>query len=348
MIKESQKRDLSDRISDHGLSSVKEWFNKPLQRKMMELKSTDDKIRSIIYNKKVGKEESGLGVAGGLKELISLMRKNAGRMEYIEVFTLLGDFHKIMSELKVISAKTYEKFKGDYKEVLTQDVDSEKRKKLLEIGERLRNATYTNYTMTKEAGIMDWFKSISKGFKRGRELKYWAENNKKEAERLKSDTTRLLNYSEKLFEMIENKMKAMSTDLVRRNTVQYAKNCAEIVKITVEFDRQFKEYSKVNISPILEDLRKAHEAEEKEQEAAKIEKQKAEEEERKALEKARVKLDRPKTPEEVQKALEELSGGKPPKETTKPKGKSTRKKKSESEYKEIMKGIRKLAHMNIK
>jgi hypothetical protein len=263
-----------------------------------------------------------------------------------------------MSKVKDIASEASNRFKSDYKEVLVQDVNKEKRDKLIELQERLKNAINTNYII-KRAGIMDWLHTTFS--KRGRELKYWAENNKKEAEKLKKDTDSLVKYSEQIFSMIENCLKAMSLDLVRRNAAQYASNCRDLVKYAVEYDKIFKIYYNQNMLPILEDLKKSHEAEQEKLKQDEEERQKQElaaaEAKTKAEEASRkIKEDKERADAAArEKQLQELdnslkSAPEPVVETPKPnkpepKSKKPKTKKSE---KELWESIKKLSYLSIK
>lgn len=360
MIKQAQQRDLSDRAKDVlSPHSAKEWFNSDLKEKMIALRETDDKLRATIYNKKISKQKPELKVAGGLKELIAFTKKSANRLEYVDVFTYLDDYHRIMSKIKDIASEASNRFKSDYKEVLVQDVNKEKRDKLIELQERLKNAINTNYII-KRAGIMDWLHTTFS--KRGRELKYWAENNKKEAEKLKKDTDSLVKYSEQIFSMIENCLKAMSLDLVRRNAAQYASNCRDLVKYAVEYDKIFKIYYNQNMLPILEDLKKSHEAEQEKLKQDEEEKQKQElaatEAKTKAEEASRkIKEDKEKADAVArEKQLQELDNSlKPAPESVtetpkpnKPEPKSKKKQKTKKSEKELWESIKKLSYLSIK
>lgn len=365
MIKQAQQRDLSDRAKDVlSPHSTKEWFNQDLKEKMIALRETDDKLRATIYNKKISKQKPELNVAGSLKELIALTKKSANRLEYVDVFTYLDDYHRIMSKVKDIASEASNRFKSDYKEVLVQDVDKTKRDKLIELQERLKNAINTNHII-KRAGIMDWLHTTFS--KRGRELKYWAENNKKEAEKLKKDTESLLKYSEQTLSMIENCLKAMSLDLVRRNAAQYAANCRDLVKFAVEYDKIFKIYYNQNMSPILEDLKKAHEAEQeklKSDEAARLAQEQADLEAKRKAEEAKLNSEfattvedsdivssTSRTPPPLPKTTEQ-----PKSETKAPAPKKSRsrkpaaknEKKAELTKSELLESIKKLSYLSIK
>src|SRR5271166_1205891 len=98
MNKIAQRRSLLNQLREkiNIPGAYLEGFFKPeLDRVMTSLKELDDRIRSVLTGKKIGKAEAPADNVA-VKDLLKSAQKNFNRREYMAVVADLGHFHKKM------------------------------------------------------------------------------------------------------------------------------------------------------------------------------------------------------------------------------------------------------------
>lgn len=351
MLKKSQDRPILHRVKDTAKEAVESIVNKPVREKVIVLRKSDDELRSLISGKELGSGDFSLPEQFKGKSLLNLvdeMNTNLNRLEYINVISLLNDFHSRLSALSIVLEKTNRQFQGNFRQFLVDKTEKDKRKKLLELEQRLTATSSLSFNLIKEAGVFDWFhRHFSES---GRMWKHWEKNNPQEAKELKADTSKIVSAAEYLVKFINNILKAMSTDLVKRNFSLYAKSCREILMEISKFNKLFVKYYEKTVKPLLEDLKKV------EQEDLKKEKEneKIEEEKRKQMEDLDKSFQKDVPSKTQTKSIPDDFVS--PIKTEVPPGSALelvhelygKNKTTTSEYSEIIKGIRKLSFMKVK
>ncbi len=227
-----------------------EGFFKPeLDRVMTSLKDMDDRIRSILTGKKIGKSDPPSdGVA--VKDLLKLARTNFNRHEYMAGVADLGRFHKKMFDVGQDVNKFFVDVNRIHNKFLFDGLPEGYDKHLESLKEHMsKKSEASSEYFIKEAGIMDFFYNI--GTKRGRSLAAWQKRYPKETKDLREGGEKILDEAQKLLEGAIASLKQMATSRALRKPDQYIEAANKMKSGFDKFDNSFRAYYEKSVVPWL-------------------------------------------------------------------------------------------------
>lgn len=281
MRKIAQRRSILNKLHETFSPSgnaAEKFFNPQFTKVMDALRRQDNDIRSIVAGESIGEEKDASGEKAkgnpgkypiSLKALIKSARSNFSRREYAMVAGDLGRFHAKLSEIenaiKTLNAnvdEVHDQFLIGHLKPKDSETPEEfqRRTEYLEHLKDLRSrlAAKKNDELIKEAGIMDFFVNI--GTPRGRGLAAWEKKYPKQTERLKKESSRLLDEADKLLGFILTQLKTMASLRASRQVDKYVDEAKKIADNCKKFDASFRKYYTENVKGFIEKLFPAEEA----------------------------------------------------------------------------------------
>lgn len=253
MDKTAQKRGPLTKLRENvfnptGIAAEK-FFNPEFKKVLKDLREKDDQIRAIVTGEKIGDAEAPSDPTP-MKALLKSAKSNFNRREYMSAIAELGRFHKKIFDIVQIINKLNANVDEVHHEFLYKDLSDESKQHLQDLKTRFAEAQQN--ALIKEASIMDFFYNI--GTKRGRALALWEKRYPKKTAKLKSDTTKLLDKSESLFDGVLSALKQMASARSVRNVDEYVKAAGKISAGYAVYDKGFKVYYDENVKGLLADI----------------------------------------------------------------------------------------------
>ena len=187
-LKRGLLNQLREKINMPG-AYLEGMFKPELDRVMAALKELDDRIRSELTGKKIGKADIP-EIQKSAKDILKEARAAFNRREYVTGIADLSEFHR---KMKVIT-EDIDKFFVDVNKIhhrfLFEGVNEDKIKRLREYMEPKEASTTSYNQLIKEAGLIETLLNFFS--KRGRGLAAWEKYYPKETKLLREGSQRLL------------------------------------------------------------------------------------------------------------------------------------------------------------
>ena len=220
-------------------------FRPELERVMVQLIALDDRIRSELTGKKIGKVEAP-AIQKSAKDLLKESRTAFNRREWMTGISDLAMFHKKMQAV----SKDIDKFFVDVNKIhhkfLFDGVDEDKIKRLREHMEP-KAASMTADQLLKEAGVVDTLLNFVT--RRGRGLAAWEKKYPKETKALRDGGSKMLDHADSLLAHSIYVLKEMATARATRRPDEYMDLAAKIKAEYSKFDASFKAYYQNAVTP---------------------------------------------------------------------------------------------------
>lgn len=220
-------------------------FKPELERVMVQLTALDDRIRSELTGKKIGKSETP-AVQTSAKDLLKAAHTSFNRREYMTGISDLAMFHKKMQAVSNDIDKFFVDVNKIHHKFLFDGVDEEKIKRLREHMEP-KAASMTADQLLKEAGIVDSLLNFVT--RRGRGLAAWEKKYPKEIKALRDGGSKLLSHADGLLAHSISVLKEMATARATRRPDEYMDLAAKIKAEFGKFDAAFKSYYAGAVTP---------------------------------------------------------------------------------------------------
>lgn len=248
MLKHSQKRSLRDIIREKNpLNSASEYFNSKIKELMKNLRKSDGEIRLIISGDK--KEQS-------LRDILKNSKSLFNKKEYINSFIVLDSFRERLGKASAICQSLNLDINTNYKDFFIKELADDEKQGLIEfrkkLDEELKTKAHVYNEFVKQAGLLDFFRSIFT--QRGRALRAWEKVHGKEIEQMKDSLVKLFDLSYSTLEEVNNQLMKMSYALSVRDISGYSSASKKIVMQYNKYNLYFKKYYKDHIQKLIDDL----------------------------------------------------------------------------------------------
>lgn len=251
MEKQSQKRSLKDIIREKNpLHSASEFFNTKLTNLMVSMRKTDSEIREIVIGGKKNRS---------LKDIIKHSRSLYNKKEYINSFIVLDEFRENLGKVSAKCESLSLDINVSYKEFFINELSRSEKDSLVDFREKLdqelnKKKADSYYTFVKQAGFLDFFRSIFT--QRGRALRAWEKAHGKEIEKMKDGLVVLFNSANSTLDGVNEELKTMSFALSTRDVSAFNKASKNIITKYNSFNKEYKIFYKNNIKDLINDLSK--------------------------------------------------------------------------------------------
>jgi hypothetical protein len=220
-------------------------FKPELNRVMESLKALDDRVRSELTGKQIGKAEEP-AIKQSAKDLLKLSRTAFNRREWMSGVSDLAMFHKKIQAIVNDIDKFFVDVNKIHHRFLFEGVDDEKINRLRQHMEP-KGASLIADQLIKEAGIID---SLFNFFtSRGRGLAAWEKKYPKETKALREGGLKLLDQAETVLANAISTMKDMATARATRRPDEYMDSANKIKSDFNKFDGAFKSYYQTAVTP---------------------------------------------------------------------------------------------------
>lgn len=248
MLKHSQKRSLRDIIREKNpLNSASEYFNSKIKELMKNLRKSDSEIRLIVSGDK--KEPS-------LRDILKNSKSLFNKKEYINSFIVLDSFRERLGKASAICQSLNLDINTNYKDFFIKELADDEKQGLIEfrkkLDEELKTKAHVYNEFVKQAGLLDFFRSIFT--QRGRALRAWEKVHGKEIEQMKDSLVKLFDLSYSTLEEVNNQLMKMSYALSVRDISGYSSASKKIVMQYNKYNLYFKKYYKDHIQKLIDDL----------------------------------------------------------------------------------------------
>lgn len=235
---------LREKINAPG-AFVEGIFKPELNRVMESLKALDDRVRSELTGKQIGKAAEP-AIKQSAKDLLKLSRTSFNRREWMSGVSDLAMFHKKIQAIVNDIDKFFVDVNKIHHRFLFEGVDDEKINRLRQHMEP-RAASLIADQLIKEAGIID---SLFNFFtSRGRGLAAWEKKYPKETKALREGGIKLLDQAETVLANAISTMKDMATARATRRPDEYMDSANRIKADFNKFDSAFKSYYQAAVTP---------------------------------------------------------------------------------------------------
>lgn len=259
MDKTAQKRSLLSKLHEMAnvpARSAEEFFKPELKRVMKTLSDADDVVRATLSGEKIGNAQPE--DKSSAKSLLKEAKSFINRREYMSAIASLGRFHKKMADVAEVMKNLNLNVDSLHHRFLFEKLPVDQRRHLQGLRERLGHDA-TN-SLTKEAGIMDFFHNI--GTQRGRALAAWEKRYPKEVGPIRDGVLAQLDNAQSALDQVLGLLKEMSSYRAGRRIDNYLDGAKQVVAAVNRYDtgkNGFRTFYTDVVKPRLERL----EAEEK-------------------------------------------------------------------------------------
>lgn len=248
MYKIAQRRSFLNKVRESVNFSGKifESFSDRFQELMNQLRTSDNAAREIALGK-------GDTDGRNLKEIIKTARKCFNSSDYVGAAAELNIFHdnliKIIANFKNVRDLAQVEHDKFLKETIVNDnqkIQNLKNKFEVSSPASMKAASFTAQAeILKIAGLWDYFsrKNIS--------LRFWEKTYPKQMAKLKTDTSSLLDKSNRLLEDLKETFSELAEHRAKRKIEAYVAQVDKFINKYSRYDADFKKYYSENVKDFL-------------------------------------------------------------------------------------------------